>query len=273
MNINEYVEFLANPDKNEKPLDHMAEDGGLMQVFRTIGCIGDSLASGEMETADANGENKGFFDMMEYSWGQYMARASGCKVSNFSRGGMTAREFAQTFGYSGCFKRENVCQAYVIALGVNDLFNAKIPVGTADDMWDGVVTKEPTTTYAGYYNWIIKKCKELQPDAKFFLVNMPKSDYRGEEGAVIRKACHDIIAEIAKKHTNTYVIDLYEYMPENKGVYKDLFYLGTHLSPMGYLFTAKVIMSYIDYIIRHNYEDFIQVPFIGMDIHNYTYKW
>lgn len=37
MNINDYVAFLANPDKNEKSLDHIAEDGGLMSVFRTIG--------------------------------------------------------------------------------------------------------------------------------------------------------------------------------------------------------------------------------------------
>ncbi len=273
MNINDYVSFLTNPDKNEKPLDNVAFDGGLTGIFRTIGCIGDSLASGEMESTDEKCERKRFHDMFEYSWGQYMARAAGCTVHNFSRGGMTAREFAENFGYSSCFNRKNACQAYIIALGVNDLLNAKIPVGTADDMWDGVVRAEASTTYAGYYNWIINKCKEIQPDAKFFLVNMPRSEYRGEEGAKVRAACHDIIDAIAKKHSNTYVIDLYTYMPENIGKYMDVFYLGTHLSAAGYMFTAKVMMSYIDYIIRHNYDDFIQVPFIGLDIHNHFYKW
>ena len=273
MNINEYLEFLTAPDQHEKPLDNIAEDGGLTSIFRTIGCIGDSLASGEMESTDEKCERKGFHDMFEYSWGQYMARAAGITVHNFSRGGMTAKEFAETFGYNGCFNKKNACQAYIIALGVNDLLNTKIEVGTADDMWDGTVSAEPATSYAGYYNWIIKKCKEIQPDAKFFLVNMPRSEYRGEAGAKVREACYNIINDIAKKHTNTYVIDLYTYMPENVGKYLDYFYLGTHLSAAGYMFTGKVIMSYIDYIIRHNYEDFIQVPFIGLDIHNHFYKW
>ena len=32
-----------------KPLDKIICDGGMMNIFRTIGCIGDSLSSGEFE--------------------------------------------------------------------------------------------------------------------------------------------------------------------------------------------------------------------------------
>ena len=34
----------------EKPLDHLPPDGGFCGIFRTIGCIGDSLSSGEFES-------------------------------------------------------------------------------------------------------------------------------------------------------------------------------------------------------------------------------
>jgi len=45
------------------------------------------------------------------------------------------------------------------------------------------------------------------------------------------------------------------------------------MNPMGYLLTAKYVMSYIDYIIRHNMEDFAQVGFIGTPHHNASAKW
>ena len=40
-------------DENEKPLEHRVTDGGFASIFRTIGCVGDSLSSGEFESIDA----------------------------------------------------------------------------------------------------------------------------------------------------------------------------------------------------------------------------
>jgi hypothetical protein len=40
------------------------------------------------------------------------------------------------------------------------------------------------------------------------------------------------------------------------------------MNPMGYILSAKMIASYIDYIIRHNPDDFKQVGFIGTPYHN-----
>lgn len=74
---------------DEKPLDNLIWDGGFCGIFRTIGCIGDSLSSGEHEGTAADG-SKTYHDYYEYSWGQYMARNIGAKVYNLSRGGMTA---------------------------------------------------------------------------------------------------------------------------------------------------------------------------------------
>ena len=68
--------------ENEKPLERMAADGGFVGIFRTIACVGDSLSSGEFESVDENGTTH-YHDMFEYSWGQYIARAAGCRVYNF----------------------------------------------------------------------------------------------------------------------------------------------------------------------------------------------
>ena len=39
-----------------------------------------------------------------------------------------------------------------------------------------------------------------------------------------------------------------------------------HMNPMGYVFIAKTVDSYIDYIIRHNPRDFEGVGFINSGI-------
>ena len=81
---------------NVNPLENLVTDGGFVGIFRTIGCIGDSLASGEFQSTKEDGK-QGFHDMYEYSRGQYMAREAGCTVYNFSRGGMSAKWFNDSF--------------------------------------------------------------------------------------------------------------------------------------------------------------------------------
>ena len=107
--------------KNEKPLDNLVSDGGFCGIFRTICCIGDSLSSGEFEFYDEEG-NRRYCDMYDYSWGQFMARAIGSKVYNFSRAGMTAKEYVESFAKQNDYWNPKfACQAYIIALGANDV--------------------------------------------------------------------------------------------------------------------------------------------------------
>ena len=42
----------THEDFEDCPLQNIIRDGGMMNIFRTIGCIGDSLASGEFEYWD-----------------------------------------------------------------------------------------------------------------------------------------------------------------------------------------------------------------------------
>ena len=50
------------------------------------------------------------------------------------------------------------------------------------------------------------------------------------------------------------------------------FFMGGHMNASGYILTAKMVMSYIDYIIRHNHDNFVQVPFLDKPFYHINYK-
>lgn len=232
-------------------------------IFRSIAFIGDSLSSGEFETRDENGEAR-FHDLFEYSWGQYIARKNGLKAYNFSRGGMTAKEYVESFAeQKGFWDTEKACQAYVIALGVNDLFYSDITMGSVEDI-DLKNYKNNKPTFVGYYAAIISRYKEISPDAKFFFVTFPNSN-RPERAEVVNDMINTLY-DLSEIFDNSYVINVYKYGPVYDERFHEKFYLLGHMNPSGYLFTAKIIDSYIDYIIRHNPYDFKTVSFIGTDI-------
>lgn len=255
------MDNLWKVDEKELPLEHIIEDGGFCGIFRRIGCVGDSLSSGEYEIHEEDG-TKHFYDLYEYSWGQFIAYQTGSKVYNFSRGGMTAKWYNESYAEEqGFWEQEKACQAYIIALGVNDLYGQKQEIGKITDIcvenW-----KENRDTFAGEYGKIIQRLKEIQPDAKFFLVTMPRTsseiakDDPGDAHALLLK-------EMTKIFENTYVIDLRTYGPVYDAEFKKTFYHNSHMTACGYLFTAKIIMSYIDYLIRHHMEEFKLAGMIG----------
>lgn len=248
-------------NENEKPLDNLIDGCGFCSIFRTVACVGDSLSSGEFEHKWREGHNL-YLDMFEYSWGQFMARAMGSTIYNFSRGGMTASEYIDSFAEEmGFWDKDKACQAYIIALGVNDVMNRGDEVGSVDDIKEDY--RENARTFAGYYGAIIQRYKEIQPNAKFFLMTMPRDvKYRPEERKI---AVTELIYDIAEKFDNCYVLDFYKYAPCYDELYQEKFMLNGHLNPCGYALTAKMVMSYIDYIIRRNIMDFNYVGFIGKE--------
>lgn len=258
--------YMAVP--GEGPLDDLKTDGGLCGIFRTMGCIGDSLSSGEFEELDAEGV-KHYHDYYEYSWGQYIARAAGIKVHNFSKGGMTAKRYCEEFAESrGFWNPELACQAYTIALACNDVNH--IELGSADDI-DLTDWRNSKPTFAGYYGQIIMRYKEIQPKARFFLLTLPHGFNSKNTDKV--SIASQLIRDIAERFEWTYVVDLERYLPPVDDDFRRRFYLGGHLNAAGYLMASRVISSYIDYIIRQNPEDFTQVGFIGTPYHSHAAKW
>ncbi len=258
-------------NEEEKPLDRLTEGYSYTSVFRTVGFIGDSLSSGEFET-HVPGSEPGYHDLYEYSWGQYIARKNGLKAYNFSKGGMTAKKYLDGFAEEkGFWEQEKACQAYVIALGFNDIYCLDTEIGSVDDI-DPKDYRKNKETFVGYYAALISRYKEISPDAKFFFVTFPKSDPIKREGMTsalweektrgMVKALYDL----AEYFDNSYVIDLYQYGPVHNTAFKEKFYLYGHMNPCGYILTAKLIDSYIDYIVRHNPEDFKNAGLINTDI-------
>lgn len=266
MNIDDFI----NGPAGEKPLDRLVPDGGYCGIFRRIGCVGDSLSSGEFESMDENG-NRGYHDMFEYSWGQYIARMTGSKVYNFSQGGMTAEQYCESFAdHWGFFNNDKLCQAYIIALGVNEIYQKKL-LGSISDI-DINDYNNNQKTFAGYYAKIIQRLKQNQPKAKFFLMTPPRTN-KDEDTEKEYENLSEIIRSMAKLFDYTYILDFRKYAPVYDQKFKDAFYLGGHMNPMGYMLTAKMTASYIDYIVRHNMDDFKQVGFIGTPVHNVSAKW
>ena len=260
MNINE---LYFNP--NEKPLDNICRDGGFVGIFRTIVCVGDSLSSGEFETLDEATGVRHYYDMFDYSWGQFIGRMAGSKVYNFSRGGMTASEYCDSFAEAmDYWNPDKKAQAYIIALGVNDLIGARQPLGEMSDINKDDPTQN-AKTFTGYYARIIQQYKAIQPDAKFFLVTMPHQVmYESLPGKSELADAHAArLHELAAYFENTYVMDFRAYSPVHDEAFTHMFYLHGHMNPMGYRLFAEQVCSYMDYIIRHNPRDFVNVPFIG----------
>lgn len=253
-------------NEKEKPLDRIVENGGYTAIFRTICCIGDSLSSGEFEAAQEDGKSS-YHDMFEYSWGQFIARMCGSRVYNFSRGGMTAQEYCESFAEEkGFWNPAYASQAYILALGVNDLLCQKQEIGSMEDI-DFNDWHNSKGSFLAYYGRIIQRMKEIQPRAKFFLITFVREE-DDEETVRKKEEYRKVLYELAEKFENTYVIDLMRYAPVYDKKFHEKFYMRSHLNPMGYYLTAQMIASYIDYIIRHNMEDFKEVGFIGTDLHS-----
>lgn len=232
-------------------------------IFRTMAFVGDSLSSGEFVTIDKDGTHH-YYDLYEYSWGQFLARKNGIKGYNFSRGGMSTKWYLESYAQeNGFWDKDKACQAYVIAFGVNDIFHQNIKVGTAED-----ITKtdfQEDRTYISYYAEIVRRYKEISPDAKFFFVTLP--DEGDDRDSQKRDDMTKALYALAEHFDNSYVIDFY-----NSGVkyygddFKKKYSLNGHMNPMGYILTAQIIDTAIDRIIMENPEDFNYAGFIGTDI-------
>ena len=243
MNIYEYMRV----GENEKPLDRIVTDGGFCGIFRKIACIGDSLSSGEFESISPDG-TKRYHDFYEYSWGQHIARSTGATVYNFSQGGMTAKTYMEVFADNkGFWGTDKLAQAYIIALGVNDVtkhLNGEIELGTLSDI-DVTNCKNNAKTFIGYYAQIIQRIKELQPRAKIFLVSPPQSGNMEEARTQKYKIVRDLLQGLTTLFKNIYLLDMFEYAPKNDQEFLDKYWLG-HMAPTGYVLVARMIESYID---------------------------
>ena len=110
---------------------------------------------------------------------------------------------------------------------------------------------------------IIQKIKEINPKAKIFCITDPNS-------SVNVNGYNVAIRNIVSLNNDTYVIDLQAYL--NNIPFKTLLDNQKrygHFNAVGYYLIAKIIMSYIDYIIEKNPDDFREIENIGTNYYWY----
>ena len=247
---------------DERPLDNLKGTCGFAGIFKEIGVIGDSLSSGEFESHDENG-NIMYHDMYEYSWPAVLERLTGTVYRNYSRGGMTAKEFYETWADQNDFWQWN--QAYIIALGNNDMFVFGHPVGSAADIHPGEPERN-ADTFFGNMGRIVSKLKSMEKDARIFLVSMQR---RGEEaGDAMICGVAEEMKKMCELFSFTYLIDMTNEGPVYDEEMRKTFALGFHPNAMGYYSYGLMVGNYIDYLIRKHPKDFFEVPFIGKGLRN-----
>lgn len=254
----------------ENPLSLIKETPGLCGIIHDWGFIGDSLSSGTFTPeplSDDETDQTYTKSMYDYSWGQIMCKLCGTKGTNFSVAGYTSKSWIEQFwdadkkgfdsnGESNETVKNNLKQAYIIALGVNDY--RSVTLGSSDDVSMDDYNQNGSTFY-GNMAGIIQRLRSISPFCKIFMVTIPR--------VVPENAgFNDAIRWIASQFDNTYLIDLAKYGEE---MYRTVFYEeaytnGGHMSPAGYQFTAYVMMTYIDWIIRNNPNEFRAVSYINV---------
>ena len=95
MNIQDYI----NAPDHEQPLDNIVTDGGFCGIFRTIGCIGDSLSSGEFESKNEDGK-------VDYSQ-DFFGKEANLTVSGQLNAEIMALAFRNVYTFGPTFRAEN----------------------------------------------------------------------------------------------------------------------------------------------------------------------
>ena len=229
-------------------------DGCEFSLFRKWGLIGDSLSVGHTVSKDgktASGRN------IYYSWGQYLARRIGNTCLNFGRSGVTSKlwmDTSETYCYPRLINPDNLCQAYIIALGAND---SEMTLGSIADVNFTDMSQNADTEY-GCYAKVINAVRTVSANAPIFLFTLPYP--RNSDNNI--KAINEMIRTFAndKEHFGKiFLVDLdadYNKYFETGKLEAQIGNTGWHLTSLGYLYASKVNEIALSKVIAENYNEF-----------------
>lgn len=226
-------------------------------LFHTFGIIGDSLSVGHTVSKDGQTvEGRNIY----YSWGQYLARRLGNNCLNFGRSGVSAKLWMSTseqYCYPRLVDPNNLCQAYIIALGAND---ASMTLGSIADVNFSDMTQNADTEY-GWYAKVINAVRTTAPNAPIFLFTLPYPR-NGDDNI---KAINEMIRVFGSDRTHfgkIFVVDLdanYNEYFKNGKLLNQIGNTGWHLTSLGYMYASHVNQKALSKVIADNYSDFQDV--------------
>ena len=204
---------------------------GLAQ-FKKFGVIGDSLSVGHFSNTSTRN--------LWYSWPQSVARMHGNTAINFGKSGDSVltwwHESAETgkdlLGASG-----NKCQAYVIALGVNDTGWRNVPLGSFNDIDLNNYNNNKETWYGGYAR-IIQYINSINPNAIIFcLTNVWTNSEKSHQ-------FDDAIKEILANETlgkQCLLVDMVANYAVEFNAFKNKYAMNGHNNANGYAIGGRII--------------------------------
>lgn len=227
-------------------------------IIKRFGGIGDSYMAGHIQPRNQEmADPKNY----EYAWPCFLSKLTGNTFTNFAVSGSTAKQWVNTSLFNEVEKEGNKCQAYCIALMINDQGDWSkyaTPCGTKED-----IGTEADTYYAYYYK-LIQKVIAINPDAKIFCFTC----FVYEDNFEYNVAVRDIVDFCKNKGQNVYLVDTAKY--RDSSYFKNTIFnadaCNGHYTAIGYNFMAECHYKLISDVINNNVVDFENVYKIPFDL-------
>ena len=218
----------------------IAKSTNYAEMFHRVGVIGDSLASGEI--AYQSGGSTVYVDKYDYSWLSNMCRNCGTEAEHYSKGGMMAKTWLQDQGgMKTKFDNDEVCNAYFIALGTNEIGHSE----TLGNITDA----SGADSFVGYMKQIIEYVHTKAANAVIFLV----STYAAGSTSATWSA---MIEQIAGLYGYCYYVDFIgntDLYTTSSSPYTSL----GHFTTPAYVAVGKTLNKLVNDIVYNNYSDFM----------------
>lgn len=214
-----------------------------ISLFETIGIVGDSYASGVIYSDSDN-----FVTKYNKSWGQILARETGCIVTNFSEGGLSTRSWLTSNKGLPLLKSEAPKELYILCLGINDWYHlGDSYLGTLEDITSHENYTDYGDTFYGNYGKIIENIKEKAPDC-FMIMSTIADSSRENFNEAIENIAEHYALPIIKQHADNYF---------QSDFYKNNM-IGGHPTAINYSGMAKALRRMIEQCLKDNVEYFKQ---------------
>ena len=234
------------------------------KIFMRVGCIGDSYTSGHIQL---NSTSPQYPSNPNYAWPKYMKQLTGNEWSNFGVSGASTKSLLNNdSGQRDMITSNgNKCQAYVIGLMINDIYNTsnRVPLGTISDIGT------ETESYYSYYYKVIKLCLSVNSTAKIFCNTCPKTS---TEYTQYNQAVRDIVNYCRTTElltNNVFLVDLASNAYYNTKYFTNPIFNSDsamgHYTALGYEFMAECMLQIISDVINNNVDYFKDTFLITYD--------